>query len=254
MVFIKERTLSGELMFGLASNLGSTIPVEMAARAGFDWVWVDMEHGAGDYDALVLQLIAVEGTGAGSVVRIAWNEAPRFKRVLDLGASGVMVPYVNNGEEAAAAVAAMRYPPQGIRGVSRSNRAASYGKDFDRYFEQANRELLTVLQIETVEAVKDAGEIAAVDGADVLFVGPLDLSTNMGIRSQFEHEDFLQAISSVSDACKKNGKTAGILLPGLESLDRMLDLGFTFFVVGSEGGILSSGMDSILSFCRKRKV
>jgi 4-hydroxy-2-oxoheptanedioate aldolase len=212
-----------------------------------------MEHGAGDYDALVLQLIAVEGTGAGSVVRIAWNEAPRFKRVLDLGASGVMVPYVNNAEEASAAVAAMRYPPQGIRGVSRSNRAAAYGKNFDRYFEQANRDLLTVLQIETVEAVGNAAEIAAVDGADVLFVGPLDLSTNMGIRSQFNHEDFIEAIASVAKACREQGKAAGILLPGIDTLDRMIDLGFTFFVAGSEGGILSSGMDSILSFCSKRK-
>lgn len=223
-------------------NLGSSLTAEMAGGAGFDWVLIDLEHGAGDFCALVNQLQGIGCTPAAPMVRIAWNELPRFKRVLDLGVSGVMVPYVSNAEEATRAVVAMRYPPVGMRGVAKLNRACGFGQEFDEYFECANERLLTIVQIETADAVKNAAEIAAVDGVDVLFVGPLDLSVSLGIATQYDHPEFKAALESVVNACRASGKAAGILLQAMEQLDEMVNAGFTFIGAGSDGGMVAAGM------------
>ena len=122
-----------------------------------------------------------------------------------------MVPYVNTAEEAKYAAAAMRYPPEGVRGVSKFNRACGFSTDFDEYFPNANNNLLTVVQIETGIAVENADEIAAVQGVDVLFIGPLDLSVNLGIAQQYEHKVFVDAMDNVATACKTHEKAAGIL-------------------------------------------
>ena len=253
MKFIRKRVLNGEVMFGIGANLGSSLTVEMIGAAGFDWTWIDCEHGTGDYSELIPQMQAASIGNAPPVVRIAWNEAPRFKRILDLGAVGIMVPYVNTPEEARQAAAAMRYPPEGIRGVAKFNRACGFGQDFDAYFRQANKNLLTIVQIETEEGIKNGAEIAAVDGIDVLFVGPLDLSVNLGIPQQYEHPRFLRAMDSVSKACKRCDKAAGILVPNLDYLEKWISNGFTFLVVGSDGGSVASGLRNIASMCSKFK-
>ena len=139
MNWISERVRNQEVLTGTWLNLGSSLTAEMAANAGFDWVLIDLEHGAGDHPQLVHQLQAVSGTPATPIVRIAWNDPPRFKRVLDLGTCGVMVPYVNNAAEAKQAVASLCYPPRGVRGVAKMNRAAGFGEDFDAYFAKASR-------------------------------------------------------------------------------------------------------------------
>lgn len=249
MKFIRKQVLAGEQLFGIGCNLGSSLTTEMVGNAGFDFIWLDLEHGAGDHDALVVQLQAAESTPAATVVRIAWNEAPRFKRVLDLGASGVMVPYVNSEEEAKLAAAAMRYPPKGIRGVSRSNRAAAFGRNFDEYFARANENLLTVVQIETAEGVENAEAIAAVEGVDVLFIGPLDLSTNVGVHQRYDAPEFRRALDAVVGACRMHGKAAGILVPKIDLLPAYTDLGYTFFVVGSDGGLIANGLHSLWERC-----
>ena len=156
MQFIRDRVLSGELMFGIGANIGSSLTVEMIGAAGFDWTWIDCEHGTGDYSELIHQMQATSINNAPAVVRIAWNEPPRFKRVLDLGAAGIMVPYVNTAEEAKQAAESMRYPPDGIRGVAKFNRACGFGQEFADYFSKANENLLTVVQLESAEAVKNA--------------------------------------------------------------------------------------------------
>jgi 2-keto-3-deoxy-L-rhamnonate aldolase RhmA len=253
MQSIRKRVLAGDVMLGIGANLGSSLTVEMIGAAGFDWTWIDCEHGAGDYSELIPQIQATSIYNAPAIVRIAWNEAPRFKRVLDLGAAGIMVPYVASAEEAEKAALAMRYPPQGIRGVARFNRACGYGQNFDSYFKQANDDLLTVVQIETKEAVARAEKIAAVKGVDVLFIGPLDLSVNLGKVNNYEHPEFSQAMSRVAAACRNNGKAAGILLPKLDFLENWIEKGFTFLVVGSDGGCVASGLKSIAETCRKFK-
>jgi 4-hydroxy-2-oxoheptanedioate aldolase len=253
MKFIRERVLNGELMFGIGANLGSSLTVEMIGASGFDWIWIDCEHGTGDYSELIPQMQAASIGNAPPVVRIAWNEAPRFKRVLDLGAVGIMIPWVNTAEEAKQAAEAMRYPPEGIRGVAKFNRACEFGQNFEEYFQKANSNLLTVAQIETEEGVKNAPEIAAVDGVDVLFIGPLDLSVSLGIAQQYEHPKFLGAMDGVSAACKRNGKAAGILVPNLDYLEKWIANGFTFLVVGSDGGIVAGGLRNVASTCGKFK-
>lgn len=242
MKWIRKKTLEGKVLGGVFLNLGSTMTAEIAGNAGLDWVLMDMEHGPGDHQVLLAQLQAVESTPAAALVRIAWNELPRFKRTLDLGPSGIMIPWINGPDEARQAVSSMRYPPQGTRGVAGSPRAAGFSRNFKQYFQEANENLLTVVQIETQEAVSNVEAIAAVEGVDVLFIGPLDLSVSLGMVGDFEHPDFRSALQKVASAARKAGKAAGILLRGPEDLERAVSEGFTFLGIGSDGGLIAQGM------------
>jgi 4-hydroxy-2-oxoheptanedioate aldolase len=238
----RKRVLAREWLAGTFLNLGSPVTVEIAGLAGFDWVLIDHEHGPGGEDTLLHQLQAASATPTFPVVRIAQNETPRFKRVLDMGALGVMVPYVSTAAEARAAVLAMRYPPHGIRGVAKFNRGAGFGGDFEEYYAHAHERLLTVIQIETPEAIRNIDEIAAVDGADVLFVGPTDLSYNMGIPDQLESARFKDTLRAVSAAAQNHGKAAGILVHHNTLVPMVRELGYTFTALGSDGGAVRAGL------------
>jgi 2-keto-3-deoxy-L-rhamnonate aldolase RhmA len=246
----RRRVLAREWLAGTFLNLGSPMTVEIAGLAGFDWILIDHEHGPGGQDVLLHQLHAAAATPAFPVVRIAQNETARFKRVLDMGASGVMVPYVNTAAEARAAVAAMRYPPHGVRGVAKFNRGAGFGGDFEEYYAHSHERLLTVIQIETPEAVANIDAIAAVDGADVLFVGPTDLSYNLGIRDQLESPQFTDILRRVSDAARGHGKAAGILVHQAALVPKMRELGYTFTALGSDGGAVRTGLLGFLGALR----
>ena len=238
----RPRVLAREWLAGTFLNLGSPLTVEIAGNAGFDWILIDHEHGPGGQDTLLHQLQAASATPAFPLVRIAENEPARFKRVLDMGAFGVMVPYVCSADETRAAVQAMRYPPRGLRGVAKATRASGYGADFETYRAHAHERLLTVIQIETTDAIRHIDDIAAVDGADVLFVGPSDLSYNMGIPDQLDSAPFLDALRAVADAAVRHGKAAGIFLPSSTHLDMVRELGFTFNAIGSDGGAVRAGL------------
>lgn len=244
---IRQQALEGKLLAGTFLNLGSSVTAEIAGRAGFDWVLIDLEHGSGDRQELLGQLMALEAYRAAPVVRIPWHDPPTYKRTLDLGASGIMVPYVSTPDEARSVVAAMQYPPLGARGVASINRACGFGQDFDEYFRQANDELLVIVQIETGEAVKNVDAIAAVDRVDVLFVGPLDLSVSLGVPRQFDHPDFREAVTRVVAASRRHGKAAGTLAANSEMLRRFVADGFTFTACGSDTGTVVTGFKDILS-------
>ena len=184
-------------------------------------------------------------------MRIAWNDPILFKQVLDLGASGIMVPYVQTGDEARRAVAAMRYPPAGIRGVAAMNRACSCGPGFEEYFNRASSKLVTILQIETAEAIRNVEQIAAVDGADVLFVGPMDLSVGLGIPMQWSHPDLRSALKLVVNACRKAGKTAGMIVMNEDQIEQALADGFTMLSYSSDSSVVVKGLQSIASTFRK---
>lgn len=246
----RARVLAREWVVGTFINLGSSVTAEMAGDAGYDWVLLDHEHGPGGEDTLLAQLQAVGGTPAVPIVRIAANETPRFKRALDMGAHGIMAPWVSTADEARAAVAAMRYPPLGLRGVAKIQRSAGFGGGFEDYYLNAHKWLLTVTQIETPEAVANSEEIAAIDGVDVLFVGPTDLSYNMGIRDQLDHPRFVEALTKVSDAAKKHGKAAGILVQSPAMVAKCRDLGYTFVALGSDGGSVRAGLVANLAALR----
>jgi 4-hydroxy-2-oxoheptanedioate aldolase len=242
MLYLRERVLAGELLAGTFCNIGSHITTEMAGHAGFDWLLLDLEHGAGDQSELVHQLQAAAAADTPAIVRIAWNEPWRFKRVLDTGAAGVMVPWVSTVEEAQAATTAMRYFPDGVRGAATLIRANGFGRDRDEYLLAANDNLLTVVQIETRQAVENAAAIAAVAGVDVLFVGPFDLSIGLGIGGQFDHPEFLAALEQVVAGAKGAGKAAGILLQRPDQVAATVERGFTFIALGSDGGVVANGM------------
>ncbi|PTX96436.1 aldolase/citrate lyase family protein [Opitutus sp. ER46] len=247
----RQRVLAREWLCGTFLNLGSPVTTEIAGLAGFDWVLIDHEHGPGGEDTLLHQLHAIGSTPAFPVVRVAANEAPRFKRVLDQGAFGVMVPYVNSAAEAQAAVNAMRYPPRGIRGVAKFNRGAAYGNDFDEYFAHAHERILAVIQIETPAAVAAVDDIAAVDGADVVFVGPTDLSYNMGIPNQLQSDAFKDAMRRVCAAARRHGKAAGILVHSPELVPMCRELGYTFVALGSDGGGVRAALLSYAAALRQ---
>ena len=253
MKYLRDRALGGEFLAGTWCNLGSSLTAEIAGLAGFDWVLLDLEHGAGDHSELLPQLQAVSATPAAPIVRVAWNDLVRFKRVLDLGASGVMVPFVNTADEARRAVEAMRYPPEGVRGMARFTRAAGFGWEFDEYARRANAGLLTVVQIETGQAVANAAAIAAVDGADVLFVGPTDLSTNLGVPLSWDEAEFRGALRQVVTACRNAGKAAGILLSSASQIDQAAADGFRFVALGSDGSMVAAGMKAAAEALGKHK-
>ena len=248
----RARVLAREFLPGFWLNLGSSLTAEMAGLAGFDWVLLDHEHGAGGEETMLHQLQAVSATPATCLVRIAANEAPRFKRALDAGAHGVMVPYVSTADEALAAVSAMRYPPRGMRGVAKLTRASAFGARFEEYFANAHEWLVTLCQIETTEALDNVDAIAAVDGVDVLFVGPMDLTTSLGIPGQYGDARFHAALRRVAEAARAAGKAAGILLLDPANLPLCRELGYTVVALGSDGGAVAAGLKRSLETLRSR--
>ena len=242
---IRQRVLNRELMSGTFLNLGSSISVEIAGRCGFDWFMLDLEHGSGNWEVLGHQMQALNGSSAAPIVRVIDNQPPLIKRALDIGASGIMVPWVGSAEEAKRAVASMRYPPEGIRGAAGSPRAAGFGMDFKDYFSRANKDLLAVIQIERKGALECVDEIAAVDGVDVLFIGPLDLSISLGIPLQFDHPLFLKARRKVVEAANRAGKAAGITIPNTDQLQEVVEAGFTFLAIGRDTSLITQGMRQI---------
>lgn len=243
--WLRKRVLAGEFLAGCWLNLGSPTSAEIAGLTGFDWALVDQEHGITDYSVLNAQIQALAASTTAPLVRIAWNDPILFKLVLDLGASGVMVPYINTAEQAKQAVASTRYPPTGRRGVASSVRAGSYGREFNDYFAQVNDNMLLVVQIETCEALENVNQIAAVEGVDVLFIGPLDLSVSLGIAGQMDHPDFRAAVAKICAAARSAGKATGILLRSLDQIPGAVADGFTLMACGADRGMLVSGMQSL---------
>jgi len=186
------------------------------------------------------------------IVRIAANETARFKRALDAGAHGVMVPYISTVAEARAAVAAMSYPPRGIRGVAKINRGAGFGQHFEEYYLHAHEWLVLLAQVETPEAVANIDAIAGVEGIDVLFVGPTDLTYNLGIRDQFEHPLYVDALRRVVAAARGAGKAAGILVHNPALVPKCRELGFTFVALGSDGGAVNTGLRQAAAVLRAK--
>lgn len=190
---------------------------------------------------------ALDATSAQAIVRVAWNDPVRVKRILDLGGAGIMFPYVSTAEEAQSAVRAMRYPPEGIRGMTPLGRYADFGARFPEYAATVNDQLLTIVQVETAEAVRNAEAIAAVPGVDVLFIGPMDLSLGLGVFRQFDHPTFRDACAKVVAACRNAGKAAGILLLDPAQIEATAAQGFTFLAVSSDGGELAAAMRRLVA-------
>jgi len=237
-------------MLGCFLSLGSAQTAELMAAAGYDWAVIDLEHGAGDERDALAQMQALATRRCLSIVRVESAVRQRVHRVLDLGAHGIMFPRIETPEEAKAAVAAMRYPPAGVRGVAFANRACAYGSNSRPYLE-GSQALLTIVQIESPTAVANSEAIAGVDGVDVLFIGPSDLSHSMGILGNFEHPDFVSAAERTIKAALSQGKYSGILLPNPREIKRYIDMGFRFIAAGSDAVLLNNAATSLVQSLHK---
>jgi len=251
MEYIRQRALKGEFLPGAWCNLNSQLSVEISAALGFDWLLIDQEHGPGDNKDLLVMAQAASRYPTTVLVRVAWVDRILIKRALDLGLGGIMVPYVQTAETAKEVVRYAKYMPQGERGIASSPRASGYNANFTDYFANANNNLLTVVQIETGQSVDNAEAIAAVDGVDVLFVGPLDLAISTKYHPvMFDDKNYVALLERVAKAAKNQGKACGILLPNVKWIPLLKGLGYTFVACGADGGMVANGMKSSLEALR----
>ena len=234
----------GGRQVGLWSGLASPIAAEIIAGAGFDWIVIDGEHAPNDVPSLLAQLQAMRGGTAEPVFRLPWNDAVIIKRALDVGARSLLVPFVQNGEEARKAVAATRYPPLGIRGVSVAPRANDYGR-IKGYHPNAHLDTCVLVQLESRAALAEIEAIAAVDGVDGLFIGPSDLAADFGHLGNPKHAEVQTAIKDAATRIRAAGKSAGILAGNVDDVDSLFDLGFTFVATGSDVGLLARGAEHV---------
>ena len=241
----KAALRAGRRLVGLWSGLTSPAATEIVADAGFDWILIDTEHAPNELPMVADQLRAAALGTASPVVRPAWNDMVMIKRLLDIGAQTLLVPYVQAPEQAALAVAATRYPPRGIRGVASAHRANRYGRIPD-YFARADEEMCVLAQLETRAAVDALEEIAAVEGIEGVFIGPSDLAASLGHPGNNAHPDVRRAIEGACRRAQAIGKPIGILAPVEADARAYLDIGFAFVAVGSDIVVLRRGCDDLV--------
>jgi len=235
----KRAIADGELQIGLWSQLAGATTAEVLADAGYDFVVIDAEHAPNDVLTVIPQLQVLDRSPTSAVVRLPWNDLVLTKRYLDIGAQTLLVPYVQNAEEARQAVFSVRYPTSGGRGVGTMHRANRYGRIKD-YLTRAATEICLLAQVETEEALDRLEEIAAVDGLDGVFIGPSDLSASMGHVGNPNHPDVQAAITAVPRRLKAIGKPAGILTPVEAEARRYIEAGYVYVAVGSDLGVLAN--------------
>ncbi len=240
----KRALAQRQLQIGLWSTLCSNLGAQLLAQSGFDWILLDTEHSPNELPDLVTQLQAMQGGTASPVVRAAWNDAVLVKRILDIGAQSIILPYVQNADEARQAVRAVRYPPRGIRGVSAVSRASQFGRIRD-YVTRADGEICLIVQIETRSGIEQLEEIARVDGVDGVFIGPGDLSASLGHLGQPRHPETQQALQSAAHRLGQLGKAAGILATAEADARRYIEWGYNFVAVGIDTALLASSADAL---------
>ena len=242
---------AGTPLLGTFIGGASPVAAEVCAAAGVDWVLLDLEHGTGGEEQVRDVVPAAASYGVPTVVRVESAARIRMGRVLDAGAAGIMLPRMNTAEEVAEAVRHLRYPPDGDRGVATYNRACRFGLD-PGALDRANAEVLGVVQIESAIAVGNAGAIAALDGVDVLFVGPRDLSHDLGVPGDLTAPAFTEALERVLAAGRQHGKACGLLVNDGAAAARRLEQGWSFVGIGSDSTLLAAAVTA--EFGRARSV
>lgn len=233
-----------ERQIGLWSTLCSNIGAEIIAHAGFDWILLDTEHSPNELPGLVSQLQAMGRGTASAVVRAAWNDPVLIKRILDIGAQSILLPYVQTPEEARRAVESVRYPPRGIRGVSAGSRSSQYGRVKD-YLSRAEEEICLLVQVETRAALDRLEAICGIEGIDGVFIGPADLSASLGHLGHPEHPETQAALQDAARRLSALGKAAGILTTVEADARRYIEWGYNFVAVGTDTGLLARSADAL---------
>lgn len=237
---VKARLARGEYVVGMPVTATSLDMAVVAARAGFDFLWVEMEHSPITLETLRGLVLATRGLPAVPIARVPAGETWMAKRVLDQGVHGVVFPFISSPAAAEQASRACRYPPRGARG-SGSGLAEATWPTVPSYFDSADDQVLVVAVIEQVEGVERCEEIAAIDGIDVLFVGTSDLSFSMGLRGNMMHPDVLKAAERVRDAAHRHGKHCGRPVASPESVQRFAAEGFRLFHAASDLTLFAEG-------------
>ncbi|HEY6103258.1 MAG TPA: aldolase/citrate lyase family protein [bacterium] len=238
---VKRKLAQGLPVVGHWISLPSPSVVEIMAGFGMDWLLIDTEHGPASGERVEDLIRAMQGTSVTPFMRVARNDPALIKQALDRGAFGVLVPLVNTVDDARAAVAGAKYPPDGIRGVA-GTRANRYGADLPEYFAAWNREVLVAVQIETAEAVRNVEAIAAVPGIDVLYIGPNDLSASLSQFRRFDAPEFRRAVDAILQAAKRAGVTAGYHTASVEEALERVEQGFRFVGLSTDARLLAAIM------------
>ena len=240
----KEALRAGRAQIGLWSSLSSSYTVEVIAGAGFDWLLLDMEHSPNDLESLLGQLQAAAPYATHPVVRVPWNDMVAIKRVLDVGAQSLLVPYVSTAQEAAAAVSYTRYPPAGVRGVAGTTRATRFGRIKD-YARRAQEEICLLVQVETQAALDHIEAICMQEGVDGVFIGPADLHASLGYPGEIANPAVKPRIDEAIRRIRRAGKAPGILTPSDADARHWLECGALFVAVGADVGILARGAEAL---------
>lgn len=238
----KAALQSGRMQWGIWNTVGGNSVPELLGGAGFDWVLVDCEHAAIETVEVLSALQAIgQNPQTSALVRPAANDATLFKRILDMGAQTLLVPYVQTPQEARAAVQAMRYGPDGIRGLAGMTRATRYGQ-VENYFATASDELCLILQLESVEGLANLDAIAATDGVDAIFIGPADLSASMGLPGQTDHPDVIAAVETAIKRLVALGVPAGVMALNADLARHYQSVGARFIAVAVDLVLLADAV------------
>jgi len=233
---VLERLRNGEKVSAAWNQLGSNISAEIIAEAGFDVMVIDMEHAHTTLPQVISMIQATKGTDCVPFVRVPWNDIVWCKQVLDTGAYGIHVPYVQTKEEAEAAVRYCKYPMDGVRGIAMSHRAVNYGMNKEDYFPRANKDLIVIVAIETPLGVENIKEIVSVEGVDGIFIGPADLATSMGHLANPAHPEVQEAIRKIEEAVIPTGKFLGTVAANADAAKKLYDRGYGIIYMMSDVG------------------
>jgi len=240
----KRALAEGRQQIGLWSSLSSNYTVEVIAGAGYDWILLDMEHSPNDLESLLAQLQAAAPYPAHPIVRVPWNDTVTIKRVLDVGAQSLLIPYVSTVAEAQSAVAATRYPPAGVRGVAGTTRASRFGR-VQGYAKKAQEEICVLVQAETKQALDNLEAICAVEGVDGVFIGPADLHASLGYAGETANPAVVPMIEEAMRRIRKAKRAPGYLTPVEADAKRMLAAGCLFCAVGADVGLLARSAEAL---------
>jgi len=240
----RQDLIAGKRLIGCWSSLASPITAEILGLAGFDWLLLDGEHSPNDVLSFVPQLMALKDSASAPVVRPQWNDTVEIKRLLDAGFYNFLIPFIQSADEAERAVAATRYPPQGVRGVSVAQRSNRYSTVPD-YFKIINDNITVMVQIENQVGVEAIDAICRVAGVDGIFIGPSDLAATYGHLGNPAHADVQAAMQTVFESAKANGKPVGILAPAEADARRYLEMGASFVAVGSDLGVFRAATQAL---------
>jgi 2-keto-3-deoxy-L-rhamnonate aldolase RhmA len=246
---LAEDVRRGRPSLGTFIGMATPVSAEVCAASGFDWVLLDLEHGGGGEEQVRDVVPAAGSYGVPTLVRVEVAERIRIGRALDSGAAGIMLPRLNSASEVATALAHLRYPPGGDRGVATYNRACRFGLD-PAALDRADHETLCVVQIESAASVDAADDIAALDGVDVLFIGPRDLSHDLDVPGDLTAPAYVEALGTVLAAAQRHGKAAGMLVSDGTAAATRLAQGWSFLAIGSDSTLLASTIGTELALAR----